>query len=249
MVDYNTGKRVNFGVVTSPSGMSETALLLHRYRILGVDLQVYDFAESHAAYTVAQELACDIYKLRCISFRPGDCVVDIGGHLGMFSITLALRNPFLRIYAYEPHPDNYALFQRHLALNRVSNVELYPEALSGDGRPLDLRGSAINSGAASALAATLSDRCVFGIPSLTLDQVFARHGIARCRLLKIDCEGLEYEILSATRIWDRVDHLCGEFHTNKILASRNCSPKALREFCAQQLAPKGVAVSFCRMSE
>jgi len=229
--------------------ISETALLLHRYRIRGVNVQVYDFAESRAAHFVAQELASDSYKLRRIPFRPDDCVVDIGGHVGLFSITLALRNPFLRIYAYEPHPDNYALFARNLALNRVCNVELYPEAISGDGRRLDLRGSATNSGAASAHAATLSYCCVFGIPSLTLDQVFARHGIARCRLLKIDCEGSEYEILSATTAWDRVDRLCGEFHTNDILKSRNCSPQALREYCAQRLGPDRVTVSFCGMSE
>ncbi len=228
---------------------SETALFLHHYRILGVDLQVYDFAESQAAYIVAQELACDSYKLRRIPFRPGDCAVDIGGHLGLVSIMLAVRNPFLRIYAYEPHPENHALFARNLALNRISNVELYPEAISGDGRPRDLRGNATNSGAASAVATTLSDRCTFGIPSLTLDQVFARHDIACCRLLKIDCEGLEYEVLSATSIWDRVDRLCGEFHTNEFLRSRNCSPQALSKFCAQRLAPDRVAVSFCRMSE
>ena len=231
------------------SSISETALLLHRYRIHGLNVQVYDFAESQAAYIVAQELAADSYKLRRISFRPGDRVVDIGGHIGLFTITLALRNPFLRIYAFEPHPDNYALFARNLALNRISNVELYPEAISGDGRQLDLRGSATNSGAASAHAATLSHGCVCGIHSLTLDQVFARHGIARCRLLKIDCEGSEYEILSATTVWDRMDHLCGEFHTNDILKSRNCSPQALREDCVQRLGPDRVTVFFCRMSE
>lgn len=229
--------------------MSERAPLLHCYRIFGVNVQVYDFAESEAARYVAEELACDNYKLRRIPFRPGDCVVDIGGHIGLVSITLALRNPFLRIYAYEPHPDNYALFDRNLAINRISNVELYPEAISGDGRPLDLRSKETNSGAASAVAATLGDRCVCGIPSLTLDQVFARHGITRCRLLKIDCEGSEYEILSATTVWDRVDRLCGEFHTNDILKNGNCSPQALREYCAQRLGPGKVTVFFCGMSQ
>jgi hypothetical protein len=148
---------------------SETALSLHHYRILGADLQVYDFAESQAAPYAAQELASDSYELRRIPSRPGDCVVDIGGHLGGVSLSLA--------------------------------------------------------------------------------QVFARHDIKWRRLLKIDCEGLEYEVLSATSIWNRVDRLCGEFHTNEFLKSRNCSLQALSKFCAQRLAPDRVAVSFCRMSE
>ena len=76
-----------------------------------------------------------------------------------------------------------------------------------------------------------------------LDQVFARQDITWWRLVKIDCEGLEYEVLSATSIWDRMDRLCGEFHTNDILKSRNCSPQALSKFCAQRLAPDRVAVS------
>lgn len=109
--------------MTQTLEISETALSLHHYRILGVDIQVYDFAESQAAYTVARELARDSYKLRRIPFRQGDCVADIGGHVGLVSITLALLNPFLRIYAYEPRPDNYALFHQNLTLNRVSNNE------------------------------------------------------------------------------------------------------------------------------
>jgi FkbM family methyltransferase len=221
----------------------------HRYRIAGTPIEVNDEAGSRASDYVAGELTVDTYGLRRFPFCPGDCVVDIGGHIGLFAIWLAKRHPGLRIYSYEPHPGNRRLFDRNLSLNAVSNVTLYPEAVSGDNRLVSLGGSAINSGAASAHATTLKYGRVEGISSLTLDQIFARHNIERCRLLKIDCEGSEYEALNDTAIWPRLEFLCGEFHLNSLLRSQGHTPDRLLELCTQRLGPGRIKVSFCQMSE
>ena len=161
--------------------------------------EAYDEACSQAADYVAGELIAVSYGLHRLRFAPGDRVVDIGGHIGLFAIYLALRHPGIRIYSYEPHPDNFKLFDRNLALNGITNVRLYPEALSGDGLPITLAGNPANSGGFSAHSATLDHARVSGVSSLTLDRIFDRDRIERCRLLKVDCEGSEYEALMATQ--------------------------------------------------
>jgi hypothetical protein len=42
---------------------------------------------------------------------------------------------------------------------------------------------------------------------MTLDEVFLVHEIGRCKLLKIDCEGMEYETLLGAQVLDKVEYL------------------------------------------
>jgi FkbM family methyltransferase len=230
-------------------GLLDNAPIRHRYKIAGTGIEVYDDANSVAADYVAGELIVDTYGLRRIKFLPGDSVVDIGGHIGLFAIWLAKRHPGLRIYSYEPHPANRALFDRNLELNGIGNVKLYPEAVSGDNRVMTLACNATKSGGASAYSTTLQYRKIEGIPSLTLDRIFERDDIERCKLLKIDCEGSEYEALSGTAIWPRLEYLCGEFHWNSLLKAQGHSPERLLDQCMKSLDPKRIRVSFHPMSE
>ena len=189
------------------------------------------------------------YGVLSLPFRPGDCVVDVAAHIGPFSIALALRFPFLRIYAYEPYPPNRTLLDRNIALNGVTGIAVHPEALSGDGRRLEMRTNPANSGVASAYAQSLRYGSVSGIPSIRLGEVFARHGIARCSLLKIDCEGAEYEVLYSADVWGRVAFLCGEFHSNAFLEHHGHTPEALAGYCRRRMGANRVRVTSCRMSE
>ena len=164
-----------------------------------------------------RRLRSDCYRLCGLQLAPSDCVLDIGGHIGLFAILLAKRYPGIRVYSYEPHPRNRDLFRLNLELNGIHGVTLYPEAVSGDGRPLTLVGNPANSGAPTACSLTLHHARVTGVPTLTLDQMLDREGMTRCSLLKIDCEGSEYGALMAARGWVRIERLCGEFHTNRLL--------------------------------
>src|SRR5688572_25562845 len=64
----------------------------------------------------------------------------------------------------------------------------------------------------------------------TLADIFRDHGIDRCDLLKLDCEGAEYRILySAPRdVLDRIDHIILEYH--HFSQEEGANPSALRTF-------------------
>jgi FkbM family methyltransferase len=54
---------------------------------------------------------------------PGDCVYDLGAHVGYFSIIFArLVQSSGIVYAFEPLQQNFSYLLRHLAINRLTNV-------------------------------------------------------------------------------------------------------------------------------
>jgi FkbM family methyltransferase len=154
----------------------------------------------------------DEYRLNGFADGSLDTVVDIGANIGLFSIRVA---PLARrIIAYEPLPDHFKLLQANLSAPNFRHVVSVQKALAGKAGPLDLWVSP-NPGGHSIL------RDVAGggagsvrVEAATFREIFADHSIERCDLLKIDCEGAEYESLAAmpADLWPRIDRIHLEFH-------------------------------------
>jgi len=219
--------------------------VLHRCEIDGISILAYDAAESQSVKWIIWELQGDDYHLRQMQFDEGDVVVDIGAHIGLFSIYLAKRFPFLKVLAFEPFPANFHNCTENLRLNGVTNVLLSPNAIANETRSLSMAADPVNSGGASAVVRTFASNGVAnGITAMTLDEVFSIHKIDRCKLLKIDCEGMEYEILSGTKVFARVDYLAGEFHASPAMQSQGWSPERLHAYCASFFATDKMAITF-----
>ena len=220
------------------------------FSIKGVDIRAADLPGSVSAELVAHELRDDCYGLDRIDFAPGDVVLDVGAHIGLFAAYVGLRHPGVTVHAFEPFPDNFGLLRENVERNRVSNVRIYPFAISGDGRLLKMATNPENSGGASCHSLTLTDRPADMIPSATLDAVFDALDLERCKLLKIDCEGSEYEILLATRSLEKVEYLSGEFHYNDLLLAQGHTPEGLRQHCEKYIEPYKLVISPpCPMSQ
>jgi FkbM family methyltransferase len=222
---------------------------VHSFTIDGFRIQASDSPESIAAEIIAQELQSDCYGLSRIDFKDGDVVLDIGAHIGLFAIYAALRFPQVLIHAVEPFPDNYELLLQNLDRNGIENVQAHHQAVSGDGRFLEMVTNRQNSGGSTCHSRTLCYRRQTGIPSTTLDQMFDSLGIDNCKLLKIDCEGSEYEILFSTGTLSRVEYLSGEFHQNEMLLSQGYTAERLVDHCEKHIARDKLMVKTCNMSE
>lgn len=226
----------------------------HALRIGKTDLLIQDHPLSAAVWIITDELEKDAYGLRRIAFAPGDVVIDVGGHVGMFSIYLAKRFPFLEILACEPVPENAANFRANLTHNDVHNVRLLEVAITADGRDFPMLMHASNTGGATSQAHTrllpqlVPDFRYFTCPSLSLDTLCEREGLGRIKLLKLDCEGLEYEILNRTNVLPRVEYLCGELHANRQLEAQGCSTEQLKAHCARFVDPAKTCFTFCQIS-
>jgi FkbM family methyltransferase len=154
--------------------------------------------------------ARDEYRLGGLAPRSLDTVVDIGAHAGFFAIRAAAVAR--RILCYEPAPENFELLR--LNVSPYPDVKPFPCGVTGRGEPMTLylhemfaRHSMFPSGDLSACGSVK-------VPTTTLAGIFAEHSIERCDLLKMDCEGAEYDIAygAPSDIWRRIERTRIEYH-------------------------------------
>jgi FkbM family methyltransferase len=126
--------------------------------------------------------------------RPGDTVVDAGANVGTHAVAFArAAGGSGRVLAFEPQPRVFELLERNVRANGYDNVSVYRFALGSERTarhvlPLDYAAH-VNVGAVSLVArpdAGSSGVDVVPLDSLELDTV---------RLIKIDVEGMECEVL------------------------------------------------------
>jgi FkbM family methyltransferase len=156
----------------------------------------------------------DEYRLDALSGERLGTVLDLGANVGLFSVRVSQLAE--RVIAYEPFPENYA--QLELNVRERPNVETVRVAVSDKSGWLQLYTpqNAGQSGIYSAYGdkgAALSGDSV-RVPSVRLDELFEKHEIRSCDLLKIDVEGAEYAILYAASeaTLARIRSISGEYH-------------------------------------
>ena len=60
--------------------------------------------------------------------KSNHTVLDIGAHIGYFTIIMAKQAK--QVYAFEPEPRNFHTLQKNINLNELSNVKLYNRAVA-----------------------------------------------------------------------------------------------------------------------
>lgn len=206
-----------------------------------------DSPGSAAADIVAIELEHDLYGLDAIPFAAGDQVIDIGAHVGMFTVYLAKRHPEVQITALEPDPVNFAHFRDNLARNGVYGVRTLQRAVTADGRRFPLWRPPHNSGGAGGYYRDTVGFSPSVAESSTLSELLDELGIERCRLLKVDCEGAEHEILRDDAALSRVEWLSAELHENQMLRDRGWTVEVLRSALARRFSAERMHLSDVEM--
>jgi len=178
----------------------------------GLTLDIQDDPQGGVRRAIASEIE-NVYKLQDLSFNPGDLIFDIGAHVGVVSCYLAKRWPDTQICAFEPMPDNYSRLMRNLQANKLLIFTAINCAVTADGREVILSGDhTANTGGYSAYS---QGPDIVAVQSVSLSTFLEKHHIRRIALLKLDCEGAEYELLQSFP-WHAVtvDRLIMEVHEN-----------------------------------
>jgi len=122
--------------------------------------------------------------------RRGMTVWDVGANVGLYTLPSARAvGPMGRVYAFEPMPRNFELLRRHLAMNRLSNVEIYEVAVVDAGRSLRMA----EGDSPSEFHADPAGR--WQVPAVTLDDWLAASDSPSPDLVKIDVEGSDDAVL------------------------------------------------------
>jgi len=117
-------------------------------------------------------------------------IIDIGAHIGLFSIFYShYKN--MKIFCYEPDKNNFKLLEDNIKINKCTNIICENIAVTNDSSKKIFY---TNQDSSAHSMYKKTDQSI-EINSISLDQIFNKNQIEKCDLLKMDCEGSEYEIL------------------------------------------------------
>jgi FkbM family methyltransferase len=121
---------------------------------------------------------------------PGHVVLDIGANVGFYTLLAARRvGAGGTVVAFEPMASNVSYVQRHLALNRLTNVQIVRAAVA------DRSGTGRFATHASRAMGRLAEEGDLDVPLVWLDALFREGRIPRPDVIKIDVEGAELNVL------------------------------------------------------
>lgn len=155
---------------------------------------------------IAQSFDRDIFFSGVPEYQPrsGDTIVDIGAHIGAFSILAASRIGSGQVHAIEASRDTYDLLRINVALNRCTNIHPHHAALTDRDGFVTLHHARANWGHSLFRQPTGRAETV---PSSSLAGFLDRNGIRKCSFMKLNCEGAEFPILLSTpsQVLKRID--------------------------------------------
>lgn len=143
---------------------------------------------------IAQSFEKDIFFSSLPEYSPGaqDVIVDVGAHIGLFSLLAASKVPHGSVHAIEASCDSFNLLRINASLNGASNIVPHHLALSERNGMCILFHSEGNW--EHSTVKQFSRKCE-EVPCSTLADFFAANHIVTCHLLKLNCEGGEFPIL------------------------------------------------------
>lgn len=150
------------------------------------------------------------YKKPNCEIRSEDVIIDIGAHIGLFTIYASQFCERGKIFAIEPKKENYDLLLINIKENNLKQVKAYNRAVSQSNTFVKLY---INEDDSGHSLYDLSDKYI-KVESITLQKILDDNDIAKCNLLKLDCEGAEYEILKSLSIssFEKIEKIIMEYH-------------------------------------
>jgi len=174
----------------------------------GINIEIASERRDGISKIVLREIGRD-YQLHDIQFKSDrPRIIDIGAHIGLVSVFLAKYYPSSTVESYEPNPDNYSHLVKNIKANRLRNVKTHHAAVTGDGRDVIIQTTADNSGQYSIFKEGGKK-----VHSVSVTKLLKKP----IDLLKIDCEGAEYEIFEALtdEQIQSIGSIRGEFHQLK----------------------------------
>lgn len=128
--------------------------------------------------------------------RQNDTILDVGAHIGWYTINIGKTFPKANIYCFEPVSDTYVYLKRNIGYNNINNVKAYNFGLYNENKEMEFyyfrRGSALaspvdllerNSNKIHGQVKTLDSLVENGVINRSID------------FLKIDVEGCEFAVL------------------------------------------------------
>lgn len=145
------------------------------------------------------------YKLPIMS--ENDVVFDVGAHMGAF-VEAAFKMGAGKVVAFEPNPEIHPSLMKNTEQYRKDGrcIVVLAAAWSEAGKKLKLRSHDRHSAAGTVV---LDGVDIGEVDTVDLSEWLNRY--EKVSMLKLDCEGCEYELIDKCDL-SNVDRICGEWH-------------------------------------
>lgn len=169
------------------------------FRLNGRELRITAPDEIGLAYDFINLVLDDEYGLKRLRKAPAT-VLDVGANIGMFSMMAGALFPNARIHAYEPNPRIHSYVSSNVA---QVGATLFPEAVGAETGTVQM----CNSGDSRSGFTTAGG----DIRVTAIADAVQRLG-GSVDLLKLDCEGAEWEIFKHPKIFKNIAAIRMEYH-------------------------------------
>lgn len=169
-----------------------------------------------------------------------DPIIDIGAHVGFFSIFTNCLNNDVKIYSIEPEKNNFELLNKHKEENKITNIKTFKCAIGKETRDgeLIIKEDSINHKVkklkietSGRIQKSKKEEGIFqDIRIFSLKDFFNDNKIKKVSLIKMDIEGGEYDIIENLNVDDfsKIGAFVLEAHDSKT-KNRKCLEEKLRE--------------------
>lgn len=153
-------------------------------------------AHRHACWLGSYET--ELQKVVAHEVKQGGVFYDVGANVGFYTLLASILVAPGKVFAFEPLPANICYIRNHLALNKVTNVDVLELAIADD---VGTSSFWEEETRAMGRLQTSGNRLV---QATTLDSLMHEGRITPPDYIKMDVEGAEYKALKgATQCFER----------------------------------------------
>ena len=152
--------------------------------------------------------------------KKNPTIIDIGANAGFFTMFAVSKYPECTVYSYEPIYSNFQQLIKNRELNSTKKIYCFNSAVCGHNGKIKM--SHNKTGSFTTTASIINndgddDKESIEVSCLKLSELFKENNLDSCDLLKLDCEGAEYDILYNTpkEILNKIDQMAIEVHQGK----------------------------------
>src|SRR5256886_2120417 len=162
-----------------------------------------------------------LFQVFCERVYPTDSntvVVDIGANIGLFSSYAAFSGA-QKVYAFEPSPQAHHCMLENIKSNNLQKV-IVPFNYAVTSKSNDVVTIPKAASPQNRIAYENADRDkdeYESVNTISLNDIVSKENISRVDLLKMDCEGSEYDIFASISrpTFSKISRIIVEYHDGK----------------------------------
>ncbi len=150
-------------------------------------------------------------------------IIDVGAHIGGFSVFFAKKFAAAKIFCVEPMPKNFELLKKNIKENNLSK-RVFPINAAVVGKKSKETVELFLCEGNPACNSLDKDYSVKGsksipVKAISFSEIFSKNKISSCDILKLDCENMELDIIkNSKKEFQKIKSVILEYHDPKNLA-------------------------------